>query len=145
MIDARLVADIKSSEGCRLTAYRDTKGLWTIGYGHKLDQSIDWTGQEWTQETADHQLGADIDEAAEQARNLPEVAELNVCRTNAVTELVFNMGLRKWQGFEHCRQALSRAAWGPAKLELLGSEWAHEVQPSRRDRLAGYILTGAYP
>ena len=25
---------IKSFEGCRLTAYRDSVGIWTIGYGH---------------------------------------------------------------------------------------------------------------
>ena len=29
-----LIDFIKRSEGCRLTAYADAKGVWTIGYGH---------------------------------------------------------------------------------------------------------------
>lgn len=144
MTDQRLVHDIQGSEGCRLTAYRDTNGFWTIGWGHKLDQSIDWTGQEWTQETADSQLAADIDEADEQAQNLPEVPGLNICRTNAVIELVFNMGLHKWMGFEKCRRALFKGDWATAAQELLQSDWDHEVQPSRVSRLHGYILNGTY-
>ena len=32
---------IKQFEGCRLTAYKDSVGVWTIGYGHTggVDQS----------------------------------------------------------------------------------------------------------
>lgn len=29
-----LIAFIKKAEGCRLTAYQDEAGVWTIGYGH---------------------------------------------------------------------------------------------------------------
>lgn len=144
MTDQRLVSDIKSSEGCRLTAYKDTNGFWTIGYGHKLEAGIDWEGQEWTQDVADHQLAADIDEADEQALNLPEVAGLNLCRTNAVVELVFNMGLSKWHGFEKCRHALGTGDYTTAAAELLNSDWAREVQPSRVQRLHSYILYGTY-
>lgn len=144
MTDQRLVHDVQSAEGCRLTAYRDTLGYWTIGWGHLLDQSIDWTGQEWTQATADHQLAADIDEADQQAMNLPEVAGLNTCRTNAIIELVFNMGLHTWQTFENTRRALSTGNWQAAHDGLLASRWAIQVGPTRSQRLAGYILKGAY-
>lgn len=30
----RLIAFLKRTEGCRLEAYKDAKGVWTIGYGH---------------------------------------------------------------------------------------------------------------
>ena len=30
----RLIDAIKKFEGCVLTAYQDTAGVWTIGYGH---------------------------------------------------------------------------------------------------------------
>ena len=30
----RLIDAIKKFEGCGLTAYQDTAGVWTIGYGH---------------------------------------------------------------------------------------------------------------
>lgn len=144
MADSRLVHDVQSSEGCRLTAYKDTKGFWTIGWGHKLEAGIDWEGHVITQETADQMLAMDIDEADEQAMNLPEVAGLNLCRTNAVTELVFNMGLHKWMGFEKCRRALSAGDWEIAHDELLSSLWAPEVSSHRSQRIADYILLGAY-
>lgn len=32
----KLIAAIKRFEGCKLSAYTDAKGVWTIGYGHTL-------------------------------------------------------------------------------------------------------------
>lgn len=32
---------IKSFEGCRLTAYQDSAGVWTIGYGHTSGLTAD--------------------------------------------------------------------------------------------------------
>ena len=29
-----LIEKLKKMEGCKLTAYQDTAGVWTIGYGH---------------------------------------------------------------------------------------------------------------
>lgn len=46
---------IKKHEGCRLNAYQDQRGIWTIGYGHTgSDVGPDTI---WTQEQADHALG----------------------------------------------------------------------------------------
>ena len=36
-----LVDVIKKHEGCRLDMYKDTVGVWTIGYGHNLAEGID--------------------------------------------------------------------------------------------------------
>ena len=33
-MNERGLAMLKESEGCKLTAYRDAVGIWTIGYGH---------------------------------------------------------------------------------------------------------------
>ena len=33
---------IKDFEGCRLTAYQDAAGVWTIGYGHTKGVSSRW-------------------------------------------------------------------------------------------------------
>ena len=149
--DPRLVADIKSGEGCKLTAYRDSKGFWTIGWGHLLDQSKDWTGYTITQDGADQLLLGDIASAQAYAAKLPEWQALDTpCRQNAVSELCFNMR-GKWLGFHDTRAALMRKDWADAKIELLGSAWANEVQPhglakpGRATRIAGYILTGQYP
>lgn len=147
MADARLVADTKRSEGCKLIAYRDSKGLWTIAYGHLLDQSIDWSGHEITQATADLLLAQDLDEHAFQASKLPEWASLDTdCRRNALTEAVFNLGIGTWtKDFPMAREALRLKNWPQAKLDVLDSpEWIHGVGLKRVARLADYFASGSY-
>lgn len=143
-MDTRLQADIQGAESCKLTAYRDTRGFWTIGWGHLLDQSIDWTGHTITQAVADALLAGDIAEAQAHAEKLPEYADQTDCRENAITELVFNMGLQHWLGFKKCRAAIQSKNWQEAVHELLSSAWSGQVGTKRSGRLAGYLLTGSY-
>jgi lysozyme len=146
MIDPRLATDIDNGEGCRLTAYRDTKNLWTIGWGHLLDQTKDWTGCAWTQQYADSVRDQDIQTAVTAAQALQEWPYLDTpCRQNAVCELVFNMGEKKWKGFVKCRAAIARGDWRGAHDQLIASEWDTEVGKTRADRIADYLLTGQYP
>lgn len=144
-VDPRLMADIKGSEGCRLVAYQDALENWTIGYGHLLDHGIDWEGHTITQDTADELLAQDICEAAASAMHLPEWPLLNICRGNALIELIFNMGLSTWCTFSQTRMALGREDWTDAADDLLHSRWATEVGRDRSLRLAGYIQQGVYP
>jgi lysozyme len=48
---------IKSFEGCKLTAYQDVAGIWTIGYGHTLGVTA---GMVFTQDQADQALASDL-------------------------------------------------------------------------------------
>ena len=48
---------IKQFEGCRLKAYQDSVGVWTIGYGHT--ESVE-EGMEVSQHQADIMLGSDL-------------------------------------------------------------------------------------
>ena len=158
MVASRLLQDIQGAEGCRLVAYRDSNGFWTIGYGHFLEQGIDWEGHEITLPVADNLLAIDIATAEDGAQGLPEWKMLDTeCRRNAIVELVFNMGRTKWEQFVHARAAIERADWAEAAAQLLSSAWAHEVQPAgltmpdgterrgRATRLAGYLRSGEYP
>jgi lysozyme len=141
----RLLADLQKAEGCRLVAYRDTRGFWTIGYGHLLDQSIDWAGHTITQDTADQLLALDVDEKTTDAQTLPEWSQLDTpCRQNAVIELVFNMGLHTWTTFKLTRAAIQAQDWQAAHDNLLIGPWQSEVGPARSQRLAGYLLRGSY-
>lgn len=145
MIDIRLLEDVKEAEGCRLVAYKDSLGYWTIGYGHFLDQSVDWTDHEITQETADSLLSQDLGQAQSEAKGLPEWPALDTdCRQNAVTELVFNMGLSKWKGFVNTRRSIEQSDWHGAYSGLLDSLWASQVGKARSTRLANYLLAGVY-
>ena len=51
------IAMIKKFEGCRLTAYKDQVGVWTIGYGCTAGVQM---GQVITQEEADRRLMAEL-------------------------------------------------------------------------------------
>lgn len=144
-MDLRLVSDIELAEGCRLGAYKDTLGNWTIGYGHLLKPNKDWTGHEITQEEANNLLKKDLENATVDARTLIEWAYLNTpCRQNAVIELVFNLGLNKWRGFALTRLWIQQQNWPKTRDELLNSLWAEEVGPIRSGRIAKYLLTGQY-
>jgi|SRR5579859_2211928 len=49
---------LKSFEGCKLKAYRDVVGIWTIGYGHTGDDV--YPGKTITQKEADTLLESDL-------------------------------------------------------------------------------------
>jgi lysozyme len=50
---------LKFFEGCRLTAYQDSVGVWTIGYGHTKGVHA---GMSITQEEAEQMLLAELEE-----------------------------------------------------------------------------------
>ena len=144
MIDARLLADIKTAESCSLEPYLDTKGYWTIGWGHFIGHGPK-PSLLWTQERADGQLDMDIALAQGTAEQLSEWAALDTpCRQNALIELCFNMGSR-WLGFTFTRASIRAKNWQGAHDGLLNSLWAVEVGVLRSTRLANYLLKGAYP
>lgn len=147
----RLLSDIKQAEGFERAAYKDTRGFWTAGYGHFLDQSKDWTGVTFDQDTIDGWLSNDCDKACGYAQGLIEWPSLDTdARQNAVVELVFNMGVGTWKLFALTRAALSHKQWQMAYDGLLNSKWAKEVQPKgfdkpgRATRIATYILRGEF-
>lgn len=144
-MDPRLVKDIKQSEGCELKAYRDTLKYWTVGYGHMLDPTKDWTGYTITQEQADAFLADDLNQAQSRCMHLIEWPKLDTpCRQNAVVELEFNMA-GKWVKFYKTRLDIGNQNWQAAHDDLLISLWAKQVGPTRSNRLANYLLTGKYP
>lgn len=140
-----LLADVKSAESCRLEAYQDTLGFWTIGYGHKLPVGKDWSGLKWTQDQADSTLAHELNMAYEQAQTLLEWTSLDTdARQNAVVELVYNMGFGHWKLFAQTRMALHQKNWQAAHDGLLASLWASQVHATRANRLADYLLSGEF-
>lgn len=58
MINAAGVTLLKEFEGCKLEAYQDVAGVWTIGYGHTGPAVKQ--GLRWSLERAENQLLADV-------------------------------------------------------------------------------------
>ncbi len=142
MTTPHLADDLKRDEGCRLTAYQYTLGIWTVGVGHAHVAP----GAVWTQAEADAALAADIAKAealldahAAWWRGLDDV------RQDVMANLCFNMG---WgdgghglSSFHHTLDLVRTAAYGAAAAGLLNSNWARQVK-GRAIRLADQLRTG---
>jgi GH24 family phage-related lysozyme (muramidase) len=136
---------IRAAEGYRTSAYRDTLGNWTVGYGHELPATQDWTNVAWPPGQLEAWYQQDKQDALQLAYSLPEyyvVAQVQ-CREDALIELCFNMGY-KWLNFIQARDAMMKQDWPEAGRQILNSAADHE-EPKRIARLAAMISTGVYP
>lgn len=75
-------------ESCRLVAYQDIRGIYTIGYGHTLNV---FPGMTCTEEQAKQWLAEDI-HSAESCVNTNVRIEINQNEFNALVDFVFNAG-----------------------------------------------------
>lgn len=79
---------IKSFEDCRLTAYQDSVGVWTIGYGHTNGV---YAGMTITQAQAEEFLRSDL-KTAENAVNGKVTYPITQNMFDALVSLTFNIG-----------------------------------------------------
>lgn len=79
---------IKSFEGCRLKAYQDVAGIWTIGYGHTGNVQ---PGMSITQEQAETFLRADL-KKFEQCINRCVAVPLTQNMFDALVSFTYNVG-----------------------------------------------------
>jgi lysozyme len=76
-------------EGCRLSAYQDQVGVWTIGYGHTRNVH---KGDTCTQEQAEQWLLADIALAEDDVNTHVLLPELTQGEFDALVDFAFNLG-----------------------------------------------------
>lgn len=79
---------IKHYEGLKLKAYKDSVGVWTIGYGHTKDV---FPGQTITKEQAENYLHSDLKWAERAVIRLVQVP-LNQNQFDALVSWTFNLG-----------------------------------------------------
>ena len=117
---------IKEFEGCKLTAYLDSVGVPTIGYGHTKGVKI---GLRCTQEEADAWLLEDLKDA-ETCVNGAVTVPLTQNEFDALVSFVFNFGCTKFR----CSTLLRK---------LLDSDYDGAALEFRRwDRAGGQVLAG---
>jgi lysozyme len=119
---------VKHWEGCRLTAYKDGGGVWTIGYG---DTGILITdGVTWTQERADarlsvrlrYEFGPQVDKALNRKPTAHQKA--------AMTSFAYNIGSQNFADSTLVR------------LFNLGDNVAAESQFARWNHDNGKVVAG---
>lgn len=132
-----LETDTRRSEGLRLKAYQDTKGVWTIGYGTNLQELT------ITASTAEFWLARKLNEAENEAQSaFGWYMALTSRRQAAIVELIYNMGLSRLRGFTKFLAAMAAKDYATAHAELLDSKWRTDVGPTRSGRIAEMILNG---
>lgn len=84
---------IEQFEGCRLQAYQDVRGIWTIGYGHTSAAGLPNVrpGMVITQEQADAILSADLG-AVENDVNQHVTVAINQNQCDALVSFDYNTG-----------------------------------------------------
>lgn len=97
-IDKKGIELIKEFEGCKLKAYQDSVGVWTIGYGHtKGFKAIDGKppklskNEVITQKQAEQLLIEDLADAENAVNRLVQV-EINQDMFDALVSFTYNLG-----------------------------------------------------
>lgn len=134
----QLLAELKRDEGCRLHAYQDSVGVWSIGYGQNLQVlEIDLElAERWLQEAACETYGKLI--SAWEGLGYERLDEV---RERAILNMAYNLGVTGFFTFKHFIAALNAKDWSAAATHMLDSKWADQVG-GRARRLACMILTG---
>ena len=137
MISSSLIESLKHHEGLRLQSYKDSEGIWTIGYGRNLQ------AMQITQELAVTWLYEDAETAEEGARTISEYHGLNYARQNVIIEMTYNLGLAGVKKFKKMLAAIQSKDYDRAADEMLDSTWRRQVGV-RADRLADIMRRGEY-
>ena len=87
-----LIDYLKRAEGCKLQAYQDAKGVWTIGYGHTKGVK---RGDRCTRYQAEQYLREDLAEfeaVANQCRRIDTQGKFD-----AILDFIYNCGPANWK------------------------------------------------
>ena len=91
-MSAKGIAFLRDAEGCKLTAYKDGGGVWTIGVGSTKGVK---PGQTITQFEADELLAMDLED--HDITPFLRDAPTKQCEFDAMTSLAFNIGLERFR------------------------------------------------
>lgn len=117
-LSARGIAFIKGREGCPLLAYRDQRGVPTIGFGHTLGVKM---GDTCSQSEANKWLVEDT-EVAQHAVNQLVTVPLNQNQFDALVSFTFNIGVGAFKG-STLLSLLNQGAYAGAAQQFL--RWNH--------------------
>jgi lysozyme len=92
---AKGLALTEQFEGCRLTAYQDQSGIWTIGYGHTGPDIV--AGLTISQEQAQALLAQDL-RSAEACVNNSVTVSLTQDEFDALVDFAYNVGNGAFKG-----------------------------------------------
>ena len=131
--DARKM--IMRDEGWKPKPYKDTEGIWTIGFGTNISRITREEGEALLDLRLNKIMEHDLLTFGE------ELANLNNARIVVLINMLYQLGLLGVKKFVNMRQAIKDKDFRRASIEMLDSRW-HKQTPHRCRRLANIMLTG---
>lgn len=143
---------LRFHEGERLTAYRDSLGLWTIGVGHLLPRpkSPEWARYSITKAESDRLFNDDWHHHVSLvAQYAPWAMMFDEVRRYVIFDMTFNLGIEPFDGdgikdWPIFVGQLRASNWAAAAANMRSTLWARQVK-GRAERLARMIETGQWP
>lgn len=137
MLSKQLIESVKKHEAFRDRAYKDSVGVWTIGYGTNLQTTtIDRTvAEEW--------LINDLNKASNALLQFEAFSFLDPVRRDVLIEMAYNLGINNLKEFKKMWTFLEAGNFVSAANEMLASKWARQVG-KRAETLANRMRTGKW-
>jgi len=145
----RIQDQLIKHEGIKLLPYQDTVGKWTIGVGRNFDDVPFSTEElvelftlglyeEWLMTLLDN----DIKRVESEIKRFNWYDLLSDVRKKVIIDMVFNLGLSRFNGFKKTISYLSIGDYENASIEMLDSKWAkHDVGKVRSQALSDMMRT----
>lgn len=152
-IDIDVLVDIIGKhEGFREKKYKDTKGIWTIGYGFNMESKTfpdelvkKWDKNGITKAEADKILKEHIESIIKSLKKIqPWIFKLSVARQAAIIDLTFNMGAGWFSMFSNTILLIKSDRFKSAATALLNSRYAKQVGLRAREN-AYALINDTYP
>lgn len=136
---------IRRFEGCRLRAYQDVAGVWTIGWGETLGVA---PGMVWSQPQADAELARRVAQfLLGVLKRCPALHLEPPLRTAACVSLAYNIGLGAFGASSVCRNSMAqdyaRAADSFLLWDKAGGRRVAGLARRRAAERACYLAAGA--
>lgn len=138
---SKLVEQLRKHEGVRSHAYKCSANMITVGVGRNIDEN---GGIGLSDDEIDYLLANDIKRCQAELLAFSWFIDLDSVRQDAMTNLLFNLGMTRLLGFKNALSAMERSEFETAAAEFMDSRWAKQVG-YRADEVCEMIRTGRYP
>lgn len=140
-MNENIIKQIKECEGFSATAYKDSLGYETIGYGKLIDKR---KGGGITEDEASYLLRNDIENINKEInKNLPWAKNLNEARYGVLVNMAFQMGINGLLSFKSTLALIEVGYYEAAAVQMLKSKWAKQT-PERAKKMSEQIKTGEW-
>lgn len=135
----KTIAQLKLDEGLMLKPYKDSVGVWTIGYGRNLEK------RGISEDEAELLFFNDVNAVIHDLKEvLPVYWELDEVRRSVMINMAFNLGINGLLGFKKMIAALEKEDYNKAGDEMVDSKWYGQVG-NRATRLVAMMRFGEWP